>query len=74
MRHWVGSCTVVMAAVALGVWSMGCRTSSHTSIHISEYDENPPPEITQGHEQETEWQMESPGEMESPGTMIFDPE
>ena len=53
---------------------MGCRTSSHTAIHISEYDENPPPETTQGQGQETEWQMESPGEMESPGTMVFDPD
>ncbi len=74
MRHWVGLCVVVIVAVGLGGWSMGCHTSSHTSIHISEYDENPPPEITQGEERESQWQMESPGEMESPGTMVFDPE
>ena len=68
MRNWIGFCIAVMAAVAMGGWSMGCRTYSRTSIHISEYDEDPPPETTQREQEETEWQMESPG------TMIFDPD
>ena len=74
MRQRNRSCFVGVAVAVLAIWSMGCRTSSHTTVRISEYQEVEPPEVQTDEGQSTEWEMVSPGEMQSPGTMIFDPQ
>ena len=72
MGYRMRLCISLFAAAALIGVSAGCARSSHTSVRISEYDDEPPRDRTMNEHPESEYEMVSPGKMVSPGEMVGD--
>lgn len=70
MRYGARFGIVVVAAAALPCVLAGCATSSHRSIRVYEYSEEPRPAQVTDDEPSSEYQMQSPGKMVSPGEMV----
>jgi hypothetical protein len=54
-------------AVSLIAGTVGCARSSHKSVRIYEYDDEPPRDRQMDEELDSEYEMVSPGEMVGPG-------
>ena len=63
MRHRYRICVVAVATVGLTGLATACKTSSHRTVHISEYKEEARPVDRPVQAEGSEWEMESPGEM-----------
>ncbi len=70
MRYWKRYCLCLAATACLISGSVACARSSHTSVRIYEYDDEPPRDRQVDDQLDSEYKMVSPGEMESPGEMV----
>ena len=70
MRRRFRSSVAGMTAACLFGASVGCATSSHTSVRTYEYSDEPQRERVADDELGCEYQMQSPGEMVLPGEMV----
>lgn len=59
-----------MATVWLVGGSLACATSSHKSVRVYEYDDEPPRDRQMDNQLDSEYKMVSPGEMVAPGEMV----
>jgi len=72
MQRWLRLSVCVITVVSLAIGPLGCRTSSHKSVRIYEYDDQPQEDRQQSDELDSEYKMVSPGEMVGPGEMTDD--
>lgn len=70
MKSWIQRFTLVGVATALMI-VVGCKTTSHHSIRVYEYSDEPPSRPADD-KAESEYEMVSPGEMVGPGQMVDD--
>jgi len=73
----ISRASLVAAAVGLLGGGAGCQTSSHKSVSMYEYDEDPARTHRAAQpverEESGQWDMQSPGQMVSPGEAVFEP-
>ena len=72
MRNWTRLCVCLFVAASLIGMSAGCASSSHKSVRVYEYDDEPPRDRQVDDQLDSEYKMVSPGEMVGPGEMADD--
>ncbi|MFQ5589896.1 MAG: hypothetical protein ACE5HE_01920 [Phycisphaerae bacterium] len=70
MRYWTRLVACLAAVACVFAGPIGCARSSHRTVRVYQYDDEPPRDRQDDDQLDSEYKMVSPGEMVGPGEMV----